>query len=436
MKEFFKKIIIEVLILEAKVVLWRFKPKIIAVTGSVGKTSTKDAIYTALKDTLHIRKNQKTFNTEIGVPLTILGLPNGWSSFGLWTLNILRGFVVPFKLKYPEWLVLEVGVDRPGDMERTAKWLRPNVVVLTAFPTVPVHVEYFDSPEAIISEKKKLVDFLRSDGALILNADDQQVLELKWSTKSKVKKILTYGSMDSADVFISNETIIYEDFDGVKTPTGISLKVNYQGNSIPVALHGVLGIQHMYPVVSALATGLSLGIPFLQMTSSFARHASPKSRMRIIDGENRTTIIDDSYNSSPIAVERALEVLDQLESLGQKIAVLGDMTEIGNYTVREHKKVGKLVADKGISHLFAVGLRSRDIADEAIKNGMPEGNVYWLKTSEEVVPELKKLLNPGNAVLVKGSQFMRMEKIVEKIMAQPDKAGELLVRQEGEWKRR
>jgi UDP-N-acetylmuramoyl-tripeptide--D-alanyl-D-alanine ligase len=153
MKDLFKKVIVTLLLAEAWLVLKTRKPKIITVVGSVGKTSTKDAIYSALKDSLHVRKNQKSMNSEFGVPLTILDLQTGWNNPLIWVSNVILGFLSIFSLKkYPKYLVLEVGTDRPGDMQKTASWLRPDIVVVTSLPEVPVHVEHFDSPAMLREE--------------------------------------------------------------------------------------------------------------------------------------------------------------------------------------------------------------------------------------------------------------------------------------------
>jgi UDP-N-acetylmuramoyl-tripeptide--D-alanyl-D-alanine ligase len=127
MKNTFKQIVIKVLHLQSRLVLLRFKPKIIAVVGSVGKTSTKDAIYTALKDSLYIRKNQKSFGSEIGVPLTILGFNNAWNNYFMWAWYMISGFFVVFSFSYPKWLVIEAGIDRPGDMDVLGKILKLNL---------------------------------------------------------------------------------------------------------------------------------------------------------------------------------------------------------------------------------------------------------------------------------------------------------------------
>jgi UDP-N-acetylmuramoyl-tripeptide--D-alanyl-D-alanine ligase len=433
MKEICKKIVIFILTLEAKLVLLRFRPKVIALTGSVGKTTTKDAIYSALNKSVHIRKSQKTYNSEFGVPLTILGLNTGWSNPLVWTLNLIKGAFVVFSFKYPKWLVLEVGVDKPGDMKSVAKWLKPDVVVLTTFPTVPVHVEFFNSPEEVIEEKRQLVRYMKKDGALILNADDERVMATKEISKNK---IYTYGKTEEADVYYDNLSIVYEDVDGVNSPTGMSFKVNYEGNSIPVSIPGVLGVQHVYPVVASLAVGISEGLLPTDMVNSLAYHQAPKGRMNIIEGVNKSTIIDDTYNASPIAMQRAIELLGDLEVEGKKIAVLGDMLEIGSFSVKEHNKIGALVNDLKIDYLITVGMRSEAIASEAIELGMKKENVLSFEKHNGVSDKLSKLITSGSAVLVKGSQSIRLEKVVESIMKNPDRKKDLLVRQDKEWESR
>src|SRR3989338_4025790 len=148
MKNLFKKLIVFIITLEARAVLRKYKPKIVAVTGSVGKTSAKDAIYAVLAKSARVRKSEKSFNSEVGLPLTVLGAPNAWSNPLRWLQNIVDGiFIILFTVEYPEWLVLEVGADRPGDIRSLSKWLQVDVAVITRLPEVPVHVEFFDSAE-------------------------------------------------------------------------------------------------------------------------------------------------------------------------------------------------------------------------------------------------------------------------------------------------
>lgn len=427
MKKILKKIIIFILKWESKLILLRFKPKIIATTGSVGKTTTKDAIFFALSESLYIRKNQKSFNSEIGVPLTILGLDNGYNNFFKWILNIIEGLFVVFKRKYPKWLVLEFGVDRPGDMEYLIKWIKVDVAVFTRFPNVPVHVEYFDSPKEVIKEKKKLLKGVKKDGLVVLNADDPEVLNIKNEIKQKV---LTYGILNSADVGVENQEILY---DSEQKPIGINFKVNYKENFVPVKIKGVLGNQHVYPVLAAFAIGLSQNITIVEMSESLSSSRPAPGRMNILNGINESTIIDDTYNSSPVALQEAVKTLASLHTKGSKIAVLGDMSEIGRYTANEHKIIGKMVADLGIDYLFTLGKRAEFIAEEAKNSGMKDSNIFLHSEYGELVKELKDYIKGGSVVLVKGSQVMRTEKIVKQILEKPEKAKDLLVRQEAFW---
>jgi len=426
MKNLFKKLVISILTLEARLVLKRFNPKIIAVVGSVGKTTSKDAIYTALSSSKYVRKNIKSFNSEIGAPLTILGLPTGWSNPGIWVSNIIKGAIVAFKFSYPKILILETGVDRPGDMDRIGKWLSPDVIVYTTFPLVPVHVEYFNSPQEVIAEKKKLIKYMKKDGVLILNGDDSEVIKIK---NSADKLTYIYGSDPKSDISFSNESIVYKD----EKPVGISFKVNYQGNVIPINLPGVLGVQHVFPVVSALAVGIVEKIPFLDMAQAFKKHEPPKSRMSLVEGINGSTIIDDTYNSSPAALTKAIEVFDTVRTDGSKIIVVGDMLELGKFSEREHRHIGRLVAKVKPDFLHVVGPRAVDIFKEAIKEGFDESRVFQYANSNEVGDELIKQLENNSVVLVKGSQGSRMEKIVKKIMNKPEDAKKLIARQEDYW---
>lgn len=429
-KEIFKKIITAILTIESKVVLLRFKPKIIAITGSVGKTSTKDAIFTSLSNSLKVRKNQKSFNSELGTPLTILGLENAWSDPILWIKNIFLGLLVPFKKEYPEWLILEIGSDHPGDVSRVAKWLKPNVVVVTALPKVPVHVEFFSSPEALNEEDLSIIKYMKEDGTLVLNADDKLALAAK---EKFAGKVLTYGSEDTATVSYSNKNIIYMENEGVSLPAGISFKISHSGNSVPMSLPKVLGVQHILPVVASIAVGLSQNVPFLDMVNSFSKFDPPRGRMNLILGKNNSIIIDDTYNASPLAMQKAVEVLAEIETNGNKIAVLGDMLEIGQYSAAEHKKIGEQVAKSKINLLITVGIRAQSIVESALEYGMDKNSVYHFKDFKDVSILVLNNLKPATVVLVKGSQGIRLEKVVEDIISEDLNKTELLVRQEKDW---
>jgi UDP-N-acetylmuramoyl-tripeptide--D-alanyl-D-alanine ligase len=136
------------------------------------------------------RKSDKSFNSDVGIPLTVLGCRNGWNNPIIWVQNMWNGFLLLVRKEtYPEWLILEIGVDEPGDMKKASSWIKPDILVVTRFADIPVHVEHFSSPEAIIAEKSVMVSALKKDGILVLNADDEKVLALKSKWSGKIKTV-------------------------------------------------------------------------------------------------------------------------------------------------------------------------------------------------------------------------------------------------------
>lgn len=414
--------------------LRKHKPFIIAVTGSVGKTTTKDAIYHVLKDSILARKSQKSFNSELGIPLTVLGLNNAWHNPIFWLWNIFRGLlVIILPLPYPKLLVLEVGADHPGDIKRVATWIHPDVAVVTRLPDHPVHVEYFDSPEEVKREKAELVRALKEHGVFIANVDDPAVIKLKELT---VARLLTYGFGEEAQVRGGYVNVDYEEKDGLTVPSGMIFRVDWQGNSVPVRLPGVLGTQPCVAALAALAVGAAYGESLLRMSEAFATFEASPGRMHIISGKNRSTIIDDSYNSSPVAAEAALETLKSIDGV-RKIAMLGDMLELGVYEEEEHLRIGR-IAGRFVNELIVVGRRAQWIGEAAKKEGLTESRVHFFATSLEAGAWMSTQVQVGDVVLVKGSQgsgknLVRMERAVKLLMAHPEDAAKLLVRQESTW---
>ncbi|MBI5470027.1 UDP-N-acetylmuramoyl-tripeptide--D-alanyl-D-alanine ligase [Candidatus Kaiserbacteria bacterium] len=410
---------------EARLVLYRHLPKIIAVTGSVGKTTTKDAIYAAISGRIRVRKSLASFNSEIGVPLTILGLGNPWSNPFLWLSVFVKGFLIIFAKDYPEWLILEVGADRPGDIRRIAKWLKPDIVVFTGVPEIPVHVEYFDSPEAVFREKRTLIEYLKPGGALILNGDDIRAKELKAEFRGLTT---TYGFEEGCDFLASREAIEYKD-----GPVGLYVRVDHAGSSVPLSIQGALGRPRIYGALAALAVSDVMHIDVVSAAGSLAHWTPPPGRMRIIPGKNGSTIIDDTYNSSPVAALSALDTLKEVQGK-RRIAILGDMMELGKYSAAAHRTVGERAAQCA-DQLVTIGFRARAIGEVALDGGMPEKNIreYEQREATRAGHELSSELKEGDIVLVKGSQSMRMERTVELLIAHPETAKDTLVRQDEEW---
>lgn len=431
MKTTFKKIIIYILRIESRMILWKYHPKVVAITGSVGKTSTKDAVYAVIASSHYVRKSEKSYNSEIGLPLTILGCPNGWNNPVTWLLNILKGlwlFIWPHK--YPKWLVLEVGVGKPGDMRYTASWLKTNVVIITAIGETPAHIEFFDSHKHLVEEKSGLIKTLRKDGLLILNNDDDVVSEMKSKTKSRV---ITYGFKEGADVRGSSDSILYTE-QGV--PEGITFKIDEGGSSLPVFIKGVFGRNHIYASLAALTLSSGLKLNMLNAINALKNYSVPPGRMRLLNGINGSLIIDDTYNSSPQASESAIKTLAEIKTANRRIAVLGDMLELGHHTEEAHKNIGKVVRENLNNEgdvLVVVGPRAKKIKEAAEEAEMDDENIFEFLNSREAGEFLKTFVQKNDFVLIKGSQGMRMEHAVEAILEDKKNKSELLVRQDKEW---
>ncbi|TSC67611.1 MAG: hypothetical protein CEO19_134 [Parcubacteria group bacterium Gr01-1014_73] len=425
-----------ILTLEARIALARFKPKIVAITGSVGKTSAKDAIAAVLAIKFSTRKSEKSFNSEIGAPLTILGLPNGWNNPMAWLVIMVSGALGLFRKKYPNWLVLEIGADRPGDIKKLADWLKPDVVVITRFAKVPVHVEFFASPRQVIEEKMNLVRALKEDGVLILNGDDDDILEAKDEVR---RRTILYGFSSTTLVRALNEKIIYD----AETPVGMTFEINVsiypiqnsEKTSLSVKITNVLGRQTIYAALAALAVAHSQNIDLSKAAKMMENLTMPPGRMKILKGIKNSLIIDDSYNSSPVALEKALLTLKNLEKIGRKIAVLGDMLELGKYSADEHIKAGALAGDF-VDLLVTVGKHAEGFAMGAETAGLAPEKIIRFENSHEAGKYLDSTITANDIILIKGSQGIRMERAVEEIMAEPENKEKLLVRQDEEWQKR
>lgn len=433
-----KTILQKILTVLAKAYLAKYKPKIVAVTGNTGKTSTKEMIAAVLfteggsasGGSYKIRMSGGNLNNELGMPLAILGdfaeeyYERGGTS-GFWLKVILRSWAgLFFEKSYPEILVLEYGADHPGDIAKLAENFKPDVAVVTAIGEIPVHVEYFSSPEELADEKSKLVKALEPVDFAVLNHDDLAVLEMKEKTKSKVK---TFGFGEGAEVKIS-------DFDfkvGVDgAPEGVVFKIHHGEGFTPFHVLGSLGKSQAWSAAAATAVGLIFGLNLVKISDALSAYRGPAGRLKILKGIKNSFLIDDTYNSSPASAHLALETLKALPAQ-RKIVILGDMLELGKYSIQTHREAGNF-AGTFTDLLVTVGTRAKFIA-EAAGNQIAKENILSFDTSLEAAPKIKELIKEGDLILVKGSQGMRMEKIVEEIMAEPEKKRELLVRQSKRW---
>lgn len=416
----------------ARLILNKYQPLIIGITGSVGKTSAKEAIFAVLKDREAVAMSQKNYNNEIGLPLTIIGAESaGRNLFGWIRIFFKAASLILFKdEKYPRVLILEMGVDRPGDMAYLTAIAPPNIGIITSISYS--HLEYFGSLVNIKKEKQVLIENLDNKGLAILNYDNDSAREMAEASKAKV---LTYGLKAGAD--LQAQDIVYNFTKGNYELSGLNFKMNHQGSIVPVFMDNVMSETVLYAALAAAAVGLYFGMNLVEIAAALKDFSLPHGRMNILPGIKHTFIIDDTYNSSPEATESALDILSRIkiDPSASKYAVLGDMLEIGHYTVEGHELIGKKVVSGGIDYLIAVGEKSRDSIRAAIEAGMSEDNVFHFDHALEAGAFLQDRLKAGDVVLVKGSQGMRLERTVKEIMAEPERARELLVRQGEEWEK-
>ncbi|NQV00613.1 MAG: hypothetical protein HQ537_00605 [Parcubacteria group bacterium] len=415
----------------AKLILWRYKPEVVAVTGSVGKTGAKEAIYYVLKKQFRTRRNIKNYNNEIGVPLTILGQDIAPETKIIFLFSWLIIFIkacltIIWQRNYPEILILEMGVSHPNDMEYLINFVPVKVGVITAIGEFPTHLEFFPEKDKLIKEKALLVKSLVKDGAAILNYDDLSIRMIGDDLSEKTR-IIQYGFGQGADLRIVNYELGTINLN--KSDYGISFKLEYNGSIVPVRLNKVLGKQQAFAAAAAASVGVFFGLNLVEVSNALREYCSLPGRTKLLKGIKNTWIIDDTYNASPLATIASLKILEELtneEFQGKKIAVLGDMLELGVNTEIGHQQVGQKAAEI-VDLLFTVGKRANFIADEALKQGLDKEKVFKFSQPEQAGLDIQKKLNQGDVVLIKGSRGMHMERIVKEIMAEPEKAEKLLI---------
>jgi UDP-N-acetylmuramoyl-tripeptide--D-alanyl-D-alanine ligase len=432
MKNLFLKILKWKLKTLAKLTIGHFRPKIVAITGSAGKTTTKEQIYAVLKDYKRVRKSKANLNNELGIPLAIIGdfseddlrlvsraEPAGKrkiKKFFFWMKAVFSGFfslVFMKKSAYPEILILEYAADRPGDIQYLLDIARPDVGVITAIGEIPVHVEFFPSPESVLREKSKVVEYLPASGFAVLNFDSELVLSAKEKTRGR---IITFGFKDEADVRVSN----FENrselnvSSGQLEPFGISFKLEYGGSFIPVIVKNIFGRAQAYAVAAATCVGLIFDLNLVEIAESISKNYSPaKGRMNLFRGIKESYVIDDAYNASPISMKEALETVIDLPGK-RKVGVLGDMLELGKYSIEAHEEIGRLAAGV-FDVLVTVGPRGKFIAGSAVKSGFPRHKVLSFDTVNEAGKAVQSLVKKGDLILIKASRGVGLDKIIEEI---------------------
>lgn len=427
-----KKTIMHLLSFFARSIVKKYNPVVVGITGSVGKTSSKEAISLILSCQKRVRSNFSNYNNEFGLPLTIIGLKSPGKNLFKWVkVFVFATNLLLFKDKnYPEILVLEMGVDREGDMDYLLKIVKPDRAVLTNISHS--HLEYFGSIEKIKKEKVKLLQGLKKGGVAIINLDNDFSKDIKDNLKNLV---ISYGINSEADVLARDINFVLPE-NGVKNNFyGINFKLEYKGSVVPVSLSGVISISSVYAILSAVSVAISLEFNIIDLINCLKNFKNPTGRMNILPGIKNTIIIDDTYNSSPESSLIALDFLEKIKKTknSRRIVVLGDMLELGNYSEDGHRLVGEKVAKIGVDEIILVGERARDIGRGAIDNKFNKELIFHFTNPEDAGLFLQDRISEHDVVLIKGSQGVRLEKTVKEIMAEPEKARELLVRQTDEW---
>lgn len=420
MKRFFRSIVLWKLKLLARMRLRLHRPLIIGVTGSVGKTSTKEAIATVLSKKHTVKASTGGYNSEFGVALTILEEKSGFSSASAWLHVLLRASkkIMQREPIPAEILVLEMGADKAGDIGRLAQFTKLDIAVITNIKEVHMGEGQFTDREAIFQEKISILSGLSEEGWLIINYDDLYLRRLIQANLPL--KIITYGTDQRADLRARN---IHQ------TPTGITFTLIYDNMETQINIP-ILGKHQIYVALPAIACGFLQGLKLHEIALALADYHLPPGRMNPLPGIRGSTIIDSSYNASPETMRAALEVLKEMP--GRRIAVLGSMNELGEHTTKEHWRLGRIVP--GCADLLVtVGDHAALASSEAMKNGVQATHFLdAISASEFLAREVRE----GDVILVKGSQnAVRLERLVKAIMNNPEDAKECLVRQDDAWEK-
>jgi UDP-N-acetylmuramoyl-tripeptide--D-alanyl-D-alanine ligase len=358
---------------------WRRKVDVgvIGITGSVGKSTTKEVIAEVLSQRYSTLKNPGNLNNEIGLPLTLLGLTDGHQR-----------------------AVLEMGFYVPGEIEFLCEIALPKIGVVTNIGLV--HAERAGSQEAIAEGKTELVRALPSDGAAVLNYDDPLVRHMAEQTEAQV---LYYGLTPESDLWA-------DQVEGLGLE-GVRFQVHYRDESLSLRVP-MIGRHSVHTALRAIAVGLVEGLGWDEIVKGL-RFGHAQLRLVAVRAENGALLLDDTYNASPKSAIAAINLLEEME--GRKIAVVGDMLELGKYERQGHEMVGIRSADV-VDELITIGERSSVIAQAAEQAGLPAEAITQLETSEEAIEVIRERLSKDDVVLVKGSRGMHMDNIVPSLEAQ------------------
>ena len=354
----------------------RYQTPVVALTGSNGKTTTKEMISACLETTFPILKTKGNLNNLIGLPLTLLNLT-----------------------EKERVVILEMGMNVPGEIRRLTEIAEPDVGLITNIQKV--HLEGMGSLERLKEEKGELFRRMKKNGMIIVNRDDPRVIDL---ANEFFGKRITFAIENPADVMAKEVRL--------RPAEGTSFTLRIEGEEVEITLP-LFGRHFVLDALSAIAIASLFGIEVEKAKEALERLQPFSMRMEIVHLEGGKTLINDAYNANPRSMELALETLSEVKGKGRAIAVLGDMLELGSFTEEAHQYLGQKVKALSIDLLLTLGEEAPVVAESAIRHGLPPERAKVVESHREVISILKQIMREGDWVLVKGSRRMAMEKIVE-----------------------
>lgn len=353
-----------------------FGLKVIGITGSAGKTTTKEMLASILKTSGRVVYSYANIDPVYNIPATILRCSPA-----------------------TRYLVLEMGIEFPGEMDFYLWMASPDIGVITNINAT--HTEFLGSLEGVAREKGKLVKSLGIDQTAVLNSSDKII---KRSLGKLDCRIIWYG--EGADVYASgvNQTADFE------TRFILNYKKDKKNVQIPF-----LGKHFVQDALAASTAALALGLNLEKVEKGLRNVEKPAHRMNWIVSPKGYNLIDDAYNANPLAVKETLETFKSIKTPGRKLFVFGEMKELGDLAVKSHKDVGRSVAGSKIDFLFCIGTLTKHTIDEAVKSGFARNRTFYADSNQNLVKEVKNVIKKGDVVLIKGSRSMKLEEVVESL---------------------
>ncbi|MDY6987022.1 MAG: UDP-N-acetylmuramoyl-tripeptide--D-alanyl-D-alanine ligase [Thermodesulfobacteriota bacterium] len=355
---------------------------VVAVTGTNGKTTTKEMTASVLGQAFSVLKTPGNFNNLIGLPLTLFGLDEDH-----------------------EWAVLELAMNHPGEIARLAEICEPQIGVITNIGAG--HLQGVKDIDGVMEAKGELLHALGEDGTAVLNIDDERICRLAEKYNGRV---VSFGIHSSAEVWATPIS---------QSRSSCSFDLGWYDESVRVSLV-IPGRGAIYNALAAAAVGYRLGLSMEEVKKGLEGTVPMPGRMEVLMLAGGVYVIDDTYNANPASMSLSIETLRSLKGNGRSIVVLGDMMELGDHAERAHRELGVLVARAGIARLYATGQFAGVLAEGAIGAGM-EAEKTFVGSREQIVEALRGSLGPGDWVLVKGSRLMVMEKVVEDLRSKTAK---------------